>query len=80
MFIPLVGPPFTDPLAVKILDNRLYISYRFSKLTTLIELMVSIRLETLNCLFLVVAAILKPVLFSGKISKKVLHVGVLMPA
>ena len=24
--IPLVGPPFTDPLAVKILDNRLYMS------------------------------------------------------
>ena len=22
--IPLVGPPFTDPLAVKLLDNRLY--------------------------------------------------------
>ena len=23
--IPLVGPPFMDPLAVKLLDNRLYI-------------------------------------------------------
>ena len=26
--LPLVGPPFTDPLAVKLLDNRLYICGR----------------------------------------------------
>ena len=28
VLIPLVGPPFTDPLAVKLLDNRLYMSLK----------------------------------------------------
>ena len=49
--IPLVGPPFMDPLAVKILDNRLCMLALWSPYTTkqLGEVLTNIRI-TLNCL------------------------------
>ena len=36
IFIPLVDPPFTDPLAEKLLDNRLYIRIQIQTIQLLI--------------------------------------------